>query len=138
MDWSKTKTIFIIVFLILDCFLVYQFMEKRNSSQLDVILETTIEEQLEANGITYVELPKEVTKAAYVSGKSREFTAADTKKLSAQKAKIEEGETKLKGTFLHPIALNVSDPYQLREFLRRYIWMGSSTPFGHLMKGKER
>ncbi|KPC98224.1 Two-component system YycFG regulatory protein [Geobacillus sp. BCO2] len=29
MDWSKTKTIFIIVFLILDCFLGYQFMEKR-------------------------------------------------------------------------------------------------------------
>lgn len=124
MDWSKTKTIFIIVFLILDCFLVYQFMEKRNSSQLDVILETTIEEQLKANGITYVELPKEVTKAAYVSGKSRAFTAADTKKLSAQKVKIEEGETKLKGTFLHPIALNVSDPYQLREFLRRYILDG--------------
>ena len=65
MDWSKTKTIFIITFLILDCFLGYQFMEKRNSSQLDVLLEATIEDQLKANGITYVQLPKEITKAVY-------------------------------------------------------------------------
>lgn len=79
MDWSKTKTIFIIAFLILDCFLGYQFMEKRNNSQLDVILETTIEEQLEANGINYVELPKEITKATYVSGESKKFTDAEIK-----------------------------------------------------------
>ncbi|AMX84971.1 transcriptional regulator [Geobacillus subterraneus] len=128
MDWNKTKTIFIIVFLVLDCFLVYQFMEKRNSSQLDVILETTIEEQLEANGITYVELPKEVTKAAYVSGKSRSFTAADTKQLSGQRVEI-KGETKLKGTFTHPVALNVEDPYQLREFLQRHILNGEQYAF---------
>ncbi|MBB6282984.1 two-component system regulatory protein YycI [Geobacillus subterraneus] len=128
MDWNKTKTIFIIVFLILDCFLVYQFMEKRNSSQLDVILETTIEEQLEANGITYVELPKEVTKAAYVSGKSRSFTVADTKKLSGQRVEI-KGETKLKGTFTHPVAVNVEDPYQLREFLQRHILNGAQYAF---------
>ncbi|EPR29599.1 hypothetical protein I656_00767 [Geobacillus sp. WSUCF1] len=128
MDWSKTKTIFIIVFLILDCFLGYQFMEKRNSSQLDVILETTIEEQLEANGITYVDLPKEVTKAAYVSGKSRSFTMADVKKLPGQKVKI-EGETKVKGTFIDPVALPIDDPYQLREFLQRYIIGGGQYAF---------
>ncbi|MEB3750677.1 two-component system regulatory protein YycI [Geobacillus icigianus] len=123
MDWSKTKTIFIIVFLVLDCFLGYQFMEKRSSSQLDVILETTIEEQLEANGITYVELPKEVTKAAYVSGKSRQFTEADVKKLPSQKVKI-EGKTKIKGTFSRPLVLPIDDPYRLREFLQHYMVNG--------------
>lgn len=71
LDWSKTKTIFIITFFILDIFLGYQFIQKKNSSQLDVILEATIEEQLEADGITYVDLPKEITKATYVSGKSK-------------------------------------------------------------------
>jgi len=128
MDWNKTKTIFIIVFLILDCFLAYQFMEKRNSSQLDVILETTIEEQLEANGITYVELPKEVTKAVYVSGKGRSFTDTDAKKLPGQKVEVEQ-KTKLKGTFTDPIVLNVEDPYQLREFLQRYILNGEQYAF---------
>ncbi|MED0663449.1 two-component system regulatory protein YycI [Geobacillus thermodenitrificans] len=135
MDWSKTKTIFIIVFLILDCFLIYQFMEKRNSSQLDVILETTIEEQLEANDITYVDLPKEVTKAVYVSGKSRSFTSADTKKLSGQKVEI-EGETKLKGTFTHPVAFNFEDQYQLSEFLQRHILNGEQYAFWSFDKKK--
>ncbi|MED5050283.1 hypothetical protein P9850_00180 [Anoxybacillus rupiensis] len=67
MDWNKTKTIFIITFLILDLFLGYQFIQKRNSSQLDVLLEEIIEEQLAANGITYVDIPKEIKKASYVS-----------------------------------------------------------------------
>lgn len=31
MEWNKTKTIFIIAFLILDIFLGYQFFEKRSS-----------------------------------------------------------------------------------------------------------
>ena len=128
MDWSKTKTIFIITFLILDCFLGYQFMEKRNSSQLDVILETTIEEQLEANGITYVELPKEITKATYVSGKSKKFTDEEIKKLPGQKVTVNDG-TALKGTFIHPISLNFKDPYRLKEFLQRHIINGKKYTF---------
>lgn len=128
MDWSKTKTIFIITFLILDCFLGYQFMEKRNSSQLDVILETTIEEQLEANGITYVELPKEITKATYVSGESKKFTDEEIKKLSGQKVTVND-KTVLKGTFIHPISLNFKDPYRLQEFLQRHIINGKKYAF---------
>ncbi|KYD21143.1 two-component system regulatory protein YycI [Parageobacillus toebii] len=128
MDWSKTKTIFIITFLILDCFLGYQFMEKRNSSQLDVLLEATIEEQLEANGITYVELPKEITKATYVSGKSKKFTDEEIKKLPGQKVTVNDG-TALKGTFIHPISLNFKDPYRLKEFLQRHIINGKKYTF---------
>jgi regulatory protein YycI of two-component signal transduction system YycFG len=128
MDWSKTKTIFIITFLILDCFLGYQFMEKRNSSQLDVILETTIEEQLQANGITYVELPKGITKAAYVSGKSKEFTKEEIKKLSGQKVTVQD-DKELKGAFVHPISLNFKDPYRLKEFLQRHIIDGQKYTF---------
>ncbi|BDG37834.1 two-component system regulatory protein YycI [Saccharococcus caldoxylosilyticus] len=128
MDWSKTKTIFIITFLILDCFLGYQFMEKRNSSQLDVILETTIEDQLAANGITYVELPKEITKEAYVSGKSKKFSEEEVKKLSGQKIII-QGDTVLKGTFEHPISFNFKDPYRLKEFLQRHIIDGQKYTF---------
>ncbi|MBA2874358.1 two-component system regulatory protein YycI [Thermaerobacillus caldiproteolyticus] len=129
MDWSKTKTIFIITFLILDFFLGYQFMEKRSNSQLDVILETTIEEQLEANGITYVELPKEITKATYVSGKSKTFTRQEISKLFNQKVTV-SNQTILQATFIHPISLsNFRDPYRLSEFLQRHILNGKDYTF---------
>jgi regulatory protein YycI of two-component signal transduction system YycFG len=129
LDWSKTKTIFIITFLILDIFLAYQFIEKRNSSQLDVILETTIEEQLEANGITYVEPPKEITKAAYLSGKSKVFTDEEVKKLPNQKVAI-SNQPVLKVSFINPIPLsNPKDQYFLNDFIKRNIISGENYSF---------
>ncbi|WP_027408118.1 two-component system regulatory protein YycI [Anoxybacteroides tepidamans] len=129
MDWNKTKTIFIITFLILDLFLGYQLMQKRNSSQLDVILEATIEEQLEANGITYVEIPKEITKASYVSGKSKIFSHADIQKLKNQKVAASD-QPILQATFVHPIPLaNFRDPDSLNEFLRQNIIHGKDYEF---------
>ncbi|WP_044749275.1 two-component system regulatory protein YycI [Bacillus alveayuensis] len=129
MDWSKTKTIFIITFLILNLFLAYQFIQKRNSSQLDVILETTIEEQLEANGITYIELPKEITKAAYLSGKSKIFNDQELKKLSNQKAVI-TNQSILEVSFVKPILIpNPKDQYFLNDFIKRNIISGENYSF---------
>jgi regulatory protein YycI of two-component signal transduction system YycFG len=129
LDWSKTKTIFIITFLILNLFLAYQFIQKRNSSQLDVILETTIEEQLEANGITYIELPKEITKAAYLSGKSKIFNDQELKKLSNQKAVI-TNQSILEVSFVKPILIpNPKDQYFLNDFIKRNIISGENYSF---------
>jgi regulatory protein YycI of two-component signal transduction system YycFG len=129
LDWSKTKTIFIITFLILDLFLGYQFMQKRSSSQLDVILEATIEEQLEADGITYVDLPKEVTKATYVSGKSKVFTEEEIKSLNNQRIET-TNQLVLQAKFIKPIL--IQDPsagYRLSEFLRQNIISGEKYTF---------
>jgi regulatory protein YycI of two-component signal transduction system YycFG len=129
LDWSKTKTIFIITFLILDIFLAYQFIQKRSSSQLNVMLETTIEEQLEVNGITYVEPPKEITKAAYLSGKSKIFTDEEVKKLSNQQAVI-SNQPILKVLFTKPIPLsNPKDQYFLNDFIKRNIISGENYSF---------
>jgi regulatory protein YycI of two-component signal transduction system YycFG len=129
LDWSKTKTIFIITFLILDIFLAYQFIQKRNSSQLDVILETTIEEQLEANGITYVELPKDITKVAYLSGESKIFTLEETKKLVNQKVVI-GNQPILQASFINPISLsNPQDQHFLSDFVERNIISGKDYAF---------
>jgi regulatory protein YycI of two-component signal transduction system YycFG len=104
-------------------------MQKRNSSQLDVILETTIEDQLEANGITYVELPKEITKASYVSGKSKIFTRAEIGKLTNQKVTASD-QPVLQATFVHPVHLsNFKDPYSLNEFLQQNIIDGKDYTF---------
>ena len=124
MDWNKTKTIFIITFLILDFFLAYQFIQKQSSSRLAIMLEATIEEQLEANGITYVELPKEITKATYLSGKSKIFTREETEKLVNQEVVISSSTT-LEASFIEPILLvNPKDPYLVTEFVKKYIISG--------------
>jgi regulatory protein YycI of two-component signal transduction system YycFG len=103
-DWSKTKTIFIITFLILDIFLAFQFTEKRNASQLDLITEASIEEQLEAEGITYPELPKEPKEGTYISGKMKFFTSEDIGGLKNQEVNI-DNPALLQGVFKDPIKL---------------------------------
>jgi regulatory protein YycI of two-component signal transduction system YycFG len=108
--------------------LAYQFIQKRNSSQL-VMLETTIEEQLEANGITYVEPPKEITKAAYLSGKSKIFNEQELKKLSNQKAVI-TNQSILEVSFIKPILIpNPKDQYFLNDFIKRNIISGENYSF---------
>ena len=55
MDWNKTKSIFIIVFLILNIFLLTMFVQKHQTSQFaeTSIEETSIEVKLKEDKITY-------------------------------------------------------------------------------------
>src|SRR6056297_2871852 len=53
LDWSKTKSIFIIVFLILDIFLLTLFINKYNESQYDFLGETKFEDRLQVDNIKY-------------------------------------------------------------------------------------
>lgn len=84
LDWSKTKTIFILIFLVLDLFLVFQIIEKRTTAELEYITESTIEEQLEADEITYGELPNEFSNESYITGKRKKFISPDLMKLKDQ------------------------------------------------------
>lgn len=76
MDWSKIKTIFIITFLILDVYLLFQFMKMRDANKYEVITPTSIEDKLKADEITYVDLPKAPIKTQYLSAKPKTFTKA--------------------------------------------------------------
>ncbi len=121
MDWSRTKTIFIITFLILDLFLGYQFIEKRNNSQFDVISDSTIEEKLDADGITYGDLPKEATKAVYVGGESRVFEEEEIRRLTNQKIFISKGK-QIVSSFRQDVLLkDITSSTQLMEDLKPYI-----------------
>ncbi|PLR96487.1 two-component system regulatory protein YycI [Bacillus sp. T33-2] len=79
MDWSKIKTIFILTFLLLDIYLVFQFMNTRNSAKYEFIKEAPLEEKLKNDEITYEELPKVIPKERYVSVKPKVFTEDDIK-----------------------------------------------------------
>lgn len=84
MDWSKTKTIFIIVFLILNAFLLYQYIGKKNSSNYEYFSESPIEVELKENEITYPTLPNQVIKEQYLNATSKQFTKDELKKLKNQ------------------------------------------------------
>ncbi|WP_050613497.1 two-component system regulatory protein YycI [Bacillus testis] len=80
MDWSKTKTIFIIVFLILDVFLLNQYIGKKTATQYEVLAESSFEDNLKENDISYKTLPKDKGEDQYISTKRKVFTKEDFKK----------------------------------------------------------
>ncbi|MBD8071264.1 two-component system regulatory protein YycI [Bacillus sp. PS06] len=124
MDWSKTKTIFIITFLILNLFLAFQFIEKRDRSELDIISEASIEEQLEVEQITYDELPKEPKEGSYISGKPKFFTEADVQQMKGQEVNI-DSPALLQSKLVEPITLTEANlTTKLQQFLKDYVLNG--------------
>ena len=96
MDWSKIKTIFILTFLILDVYLLYQFMEIRDANKYEIIMEATIDDKLKVDEIQIdVELPKAPIKDQYLSGKPKMFENADTEKLNGEKQLVKNPSTTL-------------------------------------------
>ncbi|MGF9963855.1 two-component system regulatory protein YycI [Bacillus rhizoplanae] len=121
MDWNRIKTIFIVTFFILDLFLVFQFIQKQDSDQLDYMTETNIEEQLKADKITSEDLPKEPTKDMYIMAKNKSFSNEDIHSLKNQTVSLQDSNTivsKLKEPFWNAKA-TTSDNYS--EFLRSYV-----------------
>jgi len=95
-DWSKTKTIFILAFLILDIYLAIEFFELRDESDYAIIQEATIEEKLETEGIVYNELPEDIDKSFYITAKSKDFTIDEVAKLENLTLELPNTNTNLK------------------------------------------
>ncbi|GGD02415.1 two-component system regulatory protein YycI [Pontibacillus salipaludis] len=81
MQWGQIKTLFILCFLVLDFFLVYQFINKTEQSQLGVLPDTSIEEQLEAEDIQLQNVPENPPKKTYISAKRYDFKEEDLETL---------------------------------------------------------
>lgn len=108
MDWNRIKTIFIISFLILDLFLLRQFFSKVNGDQFTVMTESTIEQDLEANGIKYPTLPEVEKNVPTITGTSKQITAEAIAKLKNQTAKV-MSDNKLHSTFTTPILVDFKE-----------------------------
>ncbi|MEC2075628.1 two-component system regulatory protein YycI [Metabacillus fastidiosus] len=131
MDWSKTKTIFIIAFLVLNAFLAFQFFAKKDGSQYGIIPQASLEGQLAAEGIIYSELPTVGEKGAIINAKTKEFTQEEIKKLKGQKF-ISLGEGSEEGKF-PKIRMELNKPVsvptmnlqtKVNQFLREYVHNG--------------
>ncbi|KMJ60416.1 hypothetical protein AB685_06295 [Bacillus sp. LL01] len=106
MDWRKTKTIFILTFLVLNIFLSAQILEKRERSQLELLAEASTEEQFEVDEITYADLPKTPSKESYISGNSYVFTDEDVDTLMKKDQDVTRvDETTINAEWKEPIPL---------------------------------
>lgn len=124
MDWSKTKTIFIIVFSILNV-LLYSLYLNRNADidSVEVIGKTSMEDILKQENITY-KLPAFVDKeASFVSADVVNFNKESLKDLKGQKATI-PSDNIVKSTLTDKVTLDEIEKDDFKSFLSQYILNG--------------
>ncbi|WP_099159006.1 two-component system regulatory protein YycI [Virgibacillus ndiopensis] len=85
MQWSQIKTLFILCFLILDIYLLYQFITKQDESDLDTLEQqnSTIEQRLKNENIKIQpELDEVNLKESYISVPQKNFTEKESTTLT--------------------------------------------------------
>ncbi|OIK13826.1 hypothetical protein BIV60_13360 [Bacillus sp. MUM 116] len=129
MDWSKIKTIFIITFLILDVYLLFQFLKIRDANKYELITEASFEEKLKADEIKFGDLPKAPIKAQYLSAKPKKFKKSDLKRLEGEAAVLKD-ETTIQAKLGNPLQLSSKfEPADLAAFLKSDVLYGDQYQF---------
>ncbi|MDR7000037.1 two-component system regulatory protein YycI [Neobacillus niacini] len=129
MDWSKIKTIFIVTFLILDVYLLFQFLKIRDANKYELISEASFEEKLKADEIKYGDLPKAPIKAQYYSAKPKKFKKSDLNRLEGEAAVLKD-ETTIQAKLENPLQLSTKfEPAQLADFLKSDVLYGDQYQF---------
>lgn len=88
MQWSQIKTLFILCFLLLDVYLLFQFVQKQEDDDHDVLRKEveSIEDNLKAEGITYpADLPDGEIKGTYIKVQQQPFTDEEISTVKAIK-----------------------------------------------------
>lgn len=126
LDWNKTKTIFIIVFSILNIFLYSLYVQQLTDAQnVQVISKTSIEEVMKQENITY-NLPQ-VNKNDYssVTATIKKFTKEELETLVSQSIVI-ENNTHIESDMNTAIAIqNDKGDFDFNEFMMKYVWHGN-------------
>ncbi|WP_332632449.1 two-component system regulatory protein YycI [Halalkalibacter flavus] len=139
MDWSRTKTIFIITFLLLNVFLSWQLIETHNMNQISMITEATIQEVLRENNVKIeIDLPEEDSSGLLVVGKHADLSQEEVPTLDAQELELIDKHTIL-SELEEPFPLTREDFLaELSTFLSTYVFEGDEYRFGGFDSGKNR
>lgn len=131
MDWSRIKTIFILTFLVLDIYLVYQFINTRDAAQYEIPKEATIEEKLRQDDIKYPELPEVKKKEQYISVRPKVFTKEELDKADGQVISLEGSDgTTIVASLEKPVKLTSKfEPVEWTPFLKTNIYSGEQYKF---------
>ncbi|MGC4378364.1 two-component system regulatory protein YycI [Fictibacillus sp. Mic-4] len=91
MDWKRTKTIFILTFLVLNLFLGYQLYMKVNKNKLQNLVEQPLEKKLADKHISYKgTIPAYDQKETLISGQRYTFTTDEVKELKAKDILVDD------------------------------------------------
>lgn len=124
LDWNKTKTIFIIVFSILNVFLVTLYLNRYNDGiDIEKANDIPIEDQLFVDNIKVPKAEALIKQASYVSGKVHMFNQEEIEKLTNQTAVV-KNNYQLFSTFKEP--LPITEENTIEKLLKENIISGSS------------
>ncbi|MDF2067485.1 two-component system regulatory protein YycI [Bacillus sp. Cr_A10] len=123
MDWNKTKTIFIIVFSILNVFLFSLYLNRYNEAlDLEVASDAPIEDRLFQDNITVSKMDIDIKEASYVSGNTHNFILEELEKLPNQTFAIDG--TKLTSTFNK--AIPITEENTVEKIVHENVLHGDS------------
>ena len=127
MDWSKTKSIFIGIFLILNIFLYSQYIEKYSGAELNALPgEEGIEEKLQRGNITYEELPQIMEPAVYLTAKVKSYSLENLPSTSDKSYKLDSND-ELIVTLKKTVKLPTTEKTEaLKEFVNQHVYEGAS------------
>lgn len=125
MDWNRTKTIFIIVFSILNIFLYWLYVDRQTGvGDMQILGKTSIEETLELENITYDPIPFTDKDVSYLSAHIAMFTNEKIENLSNQ-SPIRIDNSRLESRMTKPVKVkNDKGDFEFEEFLEKYILKG--------------
>ncbi len=129
MDWAKTKTIFIIIFLVLNLYLIFELMSLKSEDKLEVAKELTIEEKLKNEKISYGSLPSESIEASKISAEPKSFTLDEFSTIDGISVDLSI-YTNPVVKFDSPVDVNEkSSAKQMNGFLEKYVINGEIYQF---------
>ncbi|TFD96596.1 hypothetical protein E2491_10740 [Jeotgalibacillus sp. R-1-5s-1] len=130
LDWSKTKTIFIVVFLILDVFLFFLFLQKYQDTQNSQLPQLSIADQIEEENITISsELPDLDDSKPYLNAESYRFSAEEVSNLAGQNATVRNNRI-LESSLNTPVDIeDPENPEELTNLLEEFVLYGEQYRF---------
>lgn len=133
MDWSKIKTIFIVSFLILDIYLVYEFFKIQVTNEYEIQTDSSTEDWIKAYEIEFGQLPTGYQEEFYLKAMPKDFNKEDIERAiytdSDQNVSI-ISNTKLKSTLDKPHKVKEKfEPSQLSTFIKTHVLYGEQYRF---------
>ena len=124
MDWNKTKTIFIVVFSILNVFLYSLYLDRYKETQsVQLVGENSIEESLKLDNISYEELPDYKEESSYASAEVATFTEESLENFKDQEFTIID-KTLLTSNVKAKFSIRNSKGDLFKEFLATHVPKG--------------
>ncbi|PAQ14105.1 hypothetical protein CD798_12560 [Bacillaceae bacterium SAOS 7] len=138
MDWSKTKTIFIAVFLILNIFLLIMFFNKDRANQYATMKEEPVEEKLKEYNIKYEDLPNDITEAAIITAKSKSFDKKELAKLKNQQIQLSDSQMIVYSKLQKPVKLGENKVQDIRSFVNDHVVYGKEYRYWGMDEKKKK